>query len=300
MSFCISPMSNHASSGNSSRSAARAFSIGEPIGLCGHDVDGKLGGRFRRVRRAADPSANASICTARLMLIASLSTRPCPFSPTCVGVPELAEDRLGARVGVLVAADHDRQRSGLHLGDAPRHRRVQHDAPCARTRSASSRLARGLTVLMSTQISSAARPARMPSGPDATVSSTSSSGTDVKTIPAASATSRGVSHHCRPSWTSPSRVRAASLLAVDGVAGGEESGCHVAAHVSQADEADLVVAAVLVAISRPPSVGRRVVCIAAPPSREPYRADNRHWGHGLRVSGMRSPGRGGTIRTWPK
>ena len=112
-------------------------------------------------------------------------------------------------------------------------------APSARTRSASSRLARGLTVLMSTQIFPAARPARIPSGPEATASSTPSSGSEVNTMSAASATSRGVSRHCRPSCTRLVRVLAASLLAVDRVAGGEEAGGHVAAHVPEADEADL-------------------------------------------------------------
>ena len=41
------------------------------------------------------------------------------------GRAELAQDRLDAAVGVLVAADHDRQRSRLHLRDAPGDRRIQ-------------------------------------------------------------------------------------------------------------------------------------------------------------------------------
>jgi hypothetical protein len=72
-------------------------------------------------------------------------------------------------------------------------------APSARARSAISRLAAGLTVLMSAQIFPAARPARIPSAPEATASSTPSSGREVKTMSAASATSRGLSRHCRPS-----------------------------------------------------------------------------------------------------
>src|SRR4051812_1521321 len=76
-------------------------------------------------------------------------------------------------------------------------------APRAFTRSATARLAWGLTVLMSTQSFPAPRPARIPSGPDATLSSTPSSGTEVKTTSAASATSRGVSRQPSPWSTRP-------------------------------------------------------------------------------------------------
>ena len=68
---------------------------------------------------------------------------------------------------------------------------------------------------MSTQILPGARPARIPSGPEATLSSTSSSGSDVKTMSAASATSRGVSRQCRPSSMRSLGVRRGALLAVD-------------------------------------------------------------------------------------
>ena len=51
-----------------------------------HHVGSGLGSMPARSARSR-PSANASICTARLMLIASFSTSPCPFSPMCVGVP---------------------------------------------------------------------------------------------------------------------------------------------------------------------------------------------------------------------
>src|SRR6266511_420364 len=79
-------------------------------------------------------------------------------------------------------------------------------ASFARTRAASSRLAWGLTVLTSIQVLPAASPARIPSGSDATSSSTRSSGTEVKRASAASATSRGVSHHCSP-WSIRSWAR---------------------------------------------------------------------------------------------
>src|ERR671922_224633 len=71
-------------------------------------------------------------------------------------------------------------------------------APPAWTRRAKSRLALGLTVLMSIQVLPAVRPARIPSGPDATFSRIPSFGRDVKTTSADCATSRGVSHQCSP------------------------------------------------------------------------------------------------------
>jgi alcohol dehydrogenase class IV len=61
---------------------------------------------------------------------------------------------------------------------------------------------RGLIVLVSAHTWPALRPTRMPSGPSATVSTTASSGSEVKTMAVASATSRGVSRQCSPCSTS--------------------------------------------------------------------------------------------------
>ena len=64
-----------------------------------------------------------------------LEREPLPVLADVVGRAELAQERLDALVGAFVAADHDRQRPGLHLRDAPRHRRVEHrSAPRSRTR----------------------------------------------------------------------------------------------------------------------------------------------------------------------
>jgi hypothetical protein len=60
------------------------------------------------------------------MLIASLSARPCPFWPTCVGYSQLTEDRRDPLVRVALSAHHDRERPRLDLGDASGHRRVEH------------------------------------------------------------------------------------------------------------------------------------------------------------------------------
>ncbi len=79
-------------------------------------------------------------------------------------------------------------------------------APSARACSASARLAPGLTVLMSTQIFPAVRPARSPSEPAAIVSSAASSVTMLNTTSAVSATSRGVSRQTRPRSSSGSAL----------------------------------------------------------------------------------------------
>ena len=42
---------------------------------------------------------------------------------------QLAQERLDATVGILVAADHDRQRPRLHLRDASGNGRVEHPPP---------------------------------------------------------------------------------------------------------------------------------------------------------------------------
>ena len=93
MSFCMKSTVNHASSGRSSTRSARAFSIGEPIGLCVITSTARLRSTPARSAKTR-PSAKATICTARLMLIASLSTSPCPLSPMYVGVP--SSRRIGS------------------------------------------------------------------------------------------------------------------------------------------------------------------------------------------------------------
>ena len=114
----------------------------------------------------SSPSAKASICTARLMLIASLSASPCRFADVRRRA-ERAQERFDSAVGVLVAADHDRERPRLHLWDASRYRRIEHERPAARVLARRAPCLRcGLTVLTSTQILPAASPARTPSGPD--------------------------------------------------------------------------------------------------------------------------------------
>ena len=70
--------------------------------------------------------------------------------------------------------------------------------PLARTRSASARLAAGLTVLMSTTILPGPMPSTSPSGPLAAASSAAESVTITKTTSEAAATARGESPHFMP------------------------------------------------------------------------------------------------------
>ena len=93
-------------------------------------------------------------------------------------------------------------------------------------------------MLISTQIFPAARPARIPSGPEATASSTPSSGSGGEDdVGGLGDLARGVAP-LQAVVNELLGVLAVSLLAVDLVSGGEKTGCHVAAHVTEADEAD--------------------------------------------------------------
>ena len=69
----------------------------------------------------------------------------------------------------------------------------------SRTRVASRRLVLGVIVLRSAHSFPVLKPAMMPSSPEATVSSTSSLGSELITTSASSASSRGVSAHFKPS-----------------------------------------------------------------------------------------------------
>src|SRR5919106_2153693 len=125
MSFLISPTSNHASWGRSRTSGARSFSIGEPTAL---SVITSLASFRSTPSRSARsrPSENASICTARLMLMVQLERQSLTVLPDPGGRPEHPEDRLDTDERLLVPAHHDGERAGLYLGHAPGHRRVEH------------------------------------------------------------------------------------------------------------------------------------------------------------------------------
>ena len=114
---------------------------------------------------------------------------------------QFAQDRLDPPVFLFVAADMIVSVPDCTCGTLPDTGASSIAAPSSRTRSASSRLALGLTVLKSIQTFPSVRPARIPSGPEATSSRTSSFGTDVIKTSAASAISRGVSRHSSPLWT---------------------------------------------------------------------------------------------------
>ena len=108
------------------RAGRAPCSIGDPIAASVIASGGQAGSIPPR-SASSTPSLKASICAARLMLIASLSSRPCPFSPTCVTLrPELAQHRLDRCEGAVRAADHDRESAVLGRRDAAGDRRVDH------------------------------------------------------------------------------------------------------------------------------------------------------------------------------
>ena len=87
---------------------------------------------------SSTPSENASICTARLRLIAIFIDSARPLAPD-VRHPrtDIVEQRLDALEGALLAADHDRQLALLQRDDAARDRRVDHVGALLAHRAAS-------------------------------------------------------------------------------------------------------------------------------------------------------------------
>ncbi len=115
-------------------------------------------------------------------------------------------------------------------------------APCSLTRSAIARLARGLTVLRSTQIFPGARPARMPSGWEATSSMhLDRPGSEVRITSAASADAPRALTPLESFVDQRLGAGATLRLAVDGVARGEQARGHVPTHVPEPDEAELYI-----------------------------------------------------------
>src|SRR5439155_15689350 len=109
------------------------------VGLCVITSTASLGSMPAR-SASSSPSAKASICTARLMLIASFSTSPCPFWPTCVGSP--SSRRNGSTRAYACSSPPTMIVSvpACTWGTLPDTGASSNDAPHARTRSASSRL----------------------------------------------------------------------------------------------------------------------------------------------------------------
>ena len=150
MSFCISSTSNQACSGSSRSSGILALSIGEPIGLALMTSAATSGSTPAR-SASSSPSLKASVCTARLMLIASLRISPWPFGPTWVTV--WPSSRSSGSTAANACRSPPTMIASVPLsawGMLPETGASSIWAPRARTRSASRRLACGLTVLMST------------------------------------------------------------------------------------------------------------------------------------------------------
>ena len=111
-------------------------------------------------------------------------------------------------------------------------------APSERTCAATSRLFRGLTVLMSRYTFPGPSPARIPSGPEAIASSAASSVTMLKITSAGAATSRGVSRHCQSALDQRLGLGLGPIGSVELVAGIEQASGEPAAHRAKTDESD--------------------------------------------------------------
>ena len=81
MSFCDISASNHASSGISRTKGPRYFSIGDAITLLSNTLTA-VSRSMPLFSANKTPSLNASICTARLRLVAIFIVTAKPFLPT--------------------------------------------------------------------------------------------------------------------------------------------------------------------------------------------------------------------------
>jgi len=81
MSFCIMFTLNHASSGNFRTNGPRYLIIGEAIALF-TSTSTATSREMPLFSAKSTPSENASICTARLRLVAIFITSASPLSPT--------------------------------------------------------------------------------------------------------------------------------------------------------------------------------------------------------------------------
>ena len=230
-------------------SGRRAFSIGEPIGLAAITSAAALGSMPPRSARRR-PSAKASICTARLMLIASLSTSPCPFSPMCVGVP--SSRRIGSTRAYASTSPPTMIVSvpACTWGTLPETGASSIAAPssahslCELAACAGADCARVDPDLLGVEAG------ENPVGPGGNRLQHPLVGEgrddDLDGL-------RNLARRVAPLQAlvdQPLRVRPSSLLTVDRVPGGEETGSHRSAHVPEADQADP--RDVAAGISRPP------------------------------------------------
>jgi hypothetical protein len=125
MSFCMSRMSNHASSGRVQDERCAGLEHRRADRAARHDVERELGvdaladGEQQplREREHLDGEADVDRELERLPVAAVADPRR---------RAEFAQQRLDAGVRARVAADHDRERPRLHLGHASRHGRVEH------------------------------------------------------------------------------------------------------------------------------------------------------------------------------
>src|SRR5579862_1683205 len=202
MSFCIMFTSNHASSGCCRTNGPRYWIIGEATALwvSTSTATSRLMPLFSA---SSTPSEKASICTARLRLVAIFIERAKPLSPTCVTFGPMSSSRglILSKVSFLPPTITDNFPS-CRVITLPDTGESTMSAPRARTFSASARLTAGLTVLMSMNVFPVVNPARSPSGPSVTAWIAWEFVTMAKVKSDELATARGESAHCMPFSTS--------------------------------------------------------------------------------------------------
>ena len=198
MSFCIMLTLNQASSGNSSTNGPRYCTIGEAITLC-VSTSTAVAREMPLFSASRTASAKASICTARLRLVAIFMATAMPLSPTCVTLMamSLSSGFMRSNVSFRPPTIIDSLPS-TSVTTLPDTGESIMSAPFSRTFAAMARLVAGLTVLMSTNTLPALRPAIIPSGPSAMARSASELVTMAMVTSTDWLTARGESAHFMP------------------------------------------------------------------------------------------------------
>src|SRR6266446_1144106 len=191
MSFCIMLTLNHASSGFFKINGPRYCTIGDAITLC-VSTSTAVSRAIPLFSASSTPSENASICTARLRLIAIFIASARPLSPTCVTFGPMSSRTGFTRANVSARPPTITDNLPCwRVITLPETGASSMSAPFSRTLLARARLIAGLTVLMSTKILPGPSPASNPSGPSATAASAAELVTIASVMSDAEATSRG-------------------------------------------------------------------------------------------------------------
>src|ERR1700730_4695913 len=198
MSFCIMFTSNQASSGCLSTNGPRYWIMGDATALCVR-TSTATSRAIPLFSASSTPSEKASICTARLKLVAIFIDKATPLSPTYVtlGPISCSSGFTFSKVSRRPPTITDNFPS-CRVMTLPDTGESTMSAPRSRTFAARARLTLGLTVLMSRKILPGPRPASIPSEPSAIAEMAAALVTMAKVKSDAEATARGESSHFMP------------------------------------------------------------------------------------------------------